>query len=62
MLDVPQQDVVLTITYEIVEGAHAKKFLELTPYWLDSGGCGPSGLPAYRETTLVLGSTGQRRE
>ncbi|KAJ9495183.1 hypothetical protein H2202_009433 [Exophiala xenobiotica] len=56
MLDDPQQDVVLTITYEIVEGVHAKNFLGLTPYWLDSGGCGPSGLPAYRDTTFEYSS------
>ncbi|KIW51082.1 hypothetical protein PV05_09834 [Exophiala xenobiotica] len=56
MLDVPQQDVVLTIKYEIVEGAHIQNFLKVTPYWLDSGGCGPSGLPAYRNTTFEYSS------
>lgn len=56
MLDVPQQDVVLTIKYEIVEGADIQNFLKVTPYWLDSGGCGPSGLPAYRNTTFEYSS------
>lgn len=52
-----QEGVVLTITYEYIQGRRPKEFSSVTPYWLDDGSCRTSNLPAYRNTTFRFTST-----
>ncbi|TVY42220.1 hypothetical protein LSUB1_G003915 [Lachnellula subtilissima] len=45
------QTAVVTITYEYIPG-HPTTFNEITPVWLDIGGCSTSEMPAKNETTF----------
>ena len=54
--DQAQDDIVFKITYEYIEGQHAKDFSAVTPYWFDVGGCGPSDVPAYRDAMFNYSS------
>lgn len=52
----PQEDIVFTVTYEYIQGRHARKFSAVTPYWLDVTGCGSSEVPAHRDTSFEYSS------
>jgi hypothetical protein len=47
-----QEGVVVTVTYEFIQGRHPEEFSAVTPYWLDIGSCRTSDFPAYRNTTF----------
>lgn len=48
----PQDNIVVTVTYEFIQGRHPHEFTAVTPYWLDVGGCETSNVPAYPNTTF----------
>jgi len=52
----PQDDIIVSITYEYVLKSHARDFAAITPYWLDVGGCGSSDKPAYEGSNFIYTS------